>query len=127
MNRWIGKSLCFFIHFAKKQRWLVFNKTDVLGKEESTKKAAEIVERLGWKDKYYLISAVNQEGIKPLCWDLMAYINENPREHVEQVKEKIEFMWDDYHQQAIEEAFKDDDFDDWDEADEEGVETFYEK
>ncbi|WP_392552462.1 Obg family GTPase CgtA [Orbus wheelerorum] len=114
---------------AKKQRWLVFNKADVLGKEESANKAAEIVAKLGWEDKYYLISAVNQEGVKPLCWDLMTYINDHPREQeqAEQPKEKVEFMWDDYHQQAIEDASEDDDFDDWDESDEEGVETFYEK
>lgn len=114
----------------QKPRWLVFNKSDVLGKEESTKRADEIAKQLGWDDKYYLISAVNQEGVKPLCWDLMSYINEHPREQAqsEQPKEKVEFMWDDYHQQVIDQAIEDDDdFDDWDESDEDGVETVYVK
>lgn len=114
---------------ANKPRWLVFNKMDVLGAEESAKRAAEIAKALDWQDKYYLISAVNHEGVKALCWDLMEYMNAHPREaeQEESSPEKVEFMWDDYHQQAMDEAFDDDDFDDWDESDEEGVEFIYKK
>ncbi|XKM13229.1 Obg family GTPase CgtA [Orbaceae bacterium ac157xtp] len=115
---------------AAKPRWLVFNKIDVLGEEESAKRAKEIAEALNWQDKYYLISAVNQQGIKPLCWDLMTYINEHPREQEEkEEKQKVEFMWDDYHQQIINETIENDDDldDDWDEADEEGIEFVYKK
>ncbi|MXF78699.1 GTPase ObgE, partial [Escherichia coli] len=43
--------------------------------------------------------------------------------------EKVEFMWDDYHRQQLEEleAEEDDEDwdDDWDEDDEEGVEFIY--
>lgn len=114
---------------ANKPRWLVFNKIDVIGQEEAELRAQRVIEQLGWQDKYYLISAVNHTGIKSLCWDLMTYINEHPRELElkEAKKEKVEFMWDDYHQQAMEEAFEDDDFDEWDESDEEGVEIVYKK
>ncbi|WP_276893474.1 Obg family GTPase CgtA [Frischella perrara] len=113
---------------AKKTRWLVFNKIDVIGQEEAELKAKQIAEQLGWEDNYYLISAVNHEGVKSLCWDLMTYINEHPREQEQQeVKnEKVEFMWDDYHQQVLDEVF-DEDFEDWDESDEEGVEIIYKK
>ncbi len=113
---------------AKKPRWLVFNKIDVIGQEEAELKAKQIAEQLGWEDNYYLISAVNHEGVKSLCWDLMTYINEHPREQEQQeVKnEKVEFMWDDYHQQVLDEVF-DEDFEDWDESDEEGVEIIYKK
>ncbi|MDF7670592.1 Obg family GTPase CgtA [Orbaceae bacterium ESL0721] len=112
---------------ANKPRWLVFNKIDVLGEEESKKRAAEIVEALGWEGKYYLISAINHEGVKALCWDLMAYIDAHPREtkEITAQPEKVEFMWDDYHQQVMEEAYEDDD--DWDEEDDEGVEIIYKK
>lgn len=114
---------------AKKPRWLVFNKIDVLGEEESAKRAKAVVDALGWTDQYYMISAVNREGVKPLCWDLMTFINEHPREleQEELPAEKAEFMWDDYHKQAMENAIvdDDDDWDDWDEEDEEGVETIY--
>ena len=114
---------------ANKPRWLVFNKMDVLGREESEKRAAEIAQALNWDDKYYVISAVNREGVKALCWDLMEYINAHPRETEEENNspEKVEFMWDDYHQQVMDDALDDDDFDDWDESDEEGVEFIYQK
>jgi GTPase len=113
---------------ANKPRWLVFNKVDVLGEEESLKRAAEIANALNWDDKYYTISAINHEGVKTLCWDLMEYINAHPREmeQEEPSSEKVEFMWDDYHQQVIDETF-DSDFDDWDESKEEGVEFIYQK
>lgn len=117
---------------ANKPRWLVFNKSDVLGQEASEQRAKEIVESLGWHDKYYVISAANREGIKPLCWDLMHFINAHPREEeaVQDKPEKVEFMWDDYHQQTLNHAEvddDDDDFDDWDEADDEGIEFIYKK
>ena len=59
----------------------------------------------------------------------MEYINTHPRETEEENNspEKVEFMWDDYHQQVMDEALDDDDFDDWDESDEEGVEFIYQK
>lgn len=107
---------------AQKPRWLVFNKIDVLGKDESEKRAKEIVKQLGWDDKYYFISAINREGVKTLCWDLMTYINEHPRELEETKKEKVEFMWDDYHQQAIEGAIENEDLDDWDEESDDNIE-----
>ena len=44
--------------------------------------------------------------------------------------EKVEFMWDDYHRQQLEEIAEEDDEDwddDWDEDDEEGVEFIYKR
>lgn len=109
---------------AQKPRWLVFNKIDVLGDEAAQQKAQEIVKALDFQGDYYLISALNHEGVKKLCWHLMDYIEAHPRViEAEAAPEKVEFMWDDYHQQALDEADLDDD--DWDEADEEGVEIIY--
>jgi GTP-binding protein len=49
----------------------------------------------------------------------------------EQKPEKVEFMWDDYHRQQLEEAELEEDDedwdDDWDEDDEEGVEFIYKR
>ena len=117
---------------AKKPRWLVFNKMDILGKEETEQRAKKIAEALNWQDKIYFISAINREGVKPLCWDLMTYLNEHPREkEVDKAADKVEFMWDDYHQQVLQSELHndelEDDWDDWDESDEEGVETVYQK
>ncbi|WP_404461569.1 Obg family GTPase CgtA [Providencia rettgeri] len=118
---------------AAKPRWLVFNKIDILGEEESAIRAAEIAKAMGWEDKFYMISAVNHEGVKALCWDIMEFMNTQPRdmattEDIQQA-EKVEFMWDDYHKEQLSGAEDvDDDWDDdWDEDDDEGVEIIYQK
>ncbi|MCW2257373.1 GTP-binding protein [Providencia alcalifaciens] len=118
---------------ASKPRWLVFNKVDILGQEESALRAAEIAKVMGWEDKYYMISAVNHEGVKALCWDIMEFMETQPRNMTvtedEKQPEKVEFMWDDYHKEQLEasEELDDDWDDDWDEDDDEGVEFIYQK
>ena len=119
----------------QKPRWLVFNKADLLDEEEAASRAKAIAEALGWTEKYYVISAANRSGVNALCWDLMSFIIANPKEAELEAKqpEKVEFMWDDYHRQQLEETQpeaeeEDDDWDDdWDEDDEEGVETVYQR
>ncbi|SUB81259.1 GTP-binding protein Obg [Pragia fontium] len=118
---------------AEKPRWLVFNKVDLVDEEEAQARAKTIAEALGWEDKYYLISAANREGVTALCWDVMAFLNANPKikELEETAPEKVEFMWDDYHRTQLEspqDEVDDEDWDDdWDEDDEDGVETVYER
>lgn len=118
---------------AEKPRWLVFNKVDILGAEESAARAAEIAKAMGWEDKYYMISAVNHEGVKALCWDIMEFMETQPRNMAvtedEKQPEKVEFMWDDYHKEQLEgaEDLDDDWDDDWDDEDDEGVEIIYQK
>ncbi|MDR0805381.1 MAG: Obg family GTPase CgtA [Enterobacteriaceae bacterium] len=121
---------------AEKPRWLVFNKVDLIDEEEAQTRAKTIAEALGWEGKYYLISAVNREGVTALCWDVMAFLNEHPKvvELEEAAPEKVEFMWDDYHRKQLENSAEtsdedDDDWDDddWDEDDEDGVEIIYER
>ncbi len=116
---------------ANKPRWLVFNKIDVIGQEEAERRAKEIAEGMGWEGEYFLISAANREGVTALCWEVMKFINENPK-HMsveEAVPEKVEFMWDDYHREQLAEVEEDedDDWDDWDDEDDEGVEIIYER
>ncbi|GKX56633.1 GTPase Obg [Leminorella grimontii] len=121
---------------AQKPCWLVFNKVDLLDKDEAEASAKAIADALGWEDKYYLISAANREGVTALCWDVMAFLNANPKalEEEESGPEKAEFMWDDYHRDQLNnpEAHvvdDDDDWDDddWDEEDDDGVEIIYER
>lgn len=116
----------------QKPRWLVFNKVDLLDEEEAQARAKAIVEALGWDEKYYLISAANRVGVNALCWDVMSFIVANPKAaELEEIQtEKVEFMWDDYHREALEnvEPEEEDDLDDdWDEDDEEGVEFIYQR
>lgn len=57
---------------ANKPRWLVLNKIDLLPLEELEHKRADIVQRLNWHGPVYAISALEQQGVRVLCYDLMA-------------------------------------------------------
>lgn len=82
---------------------------------------------MAWEDKYYRISALNRLGTQELCYDLMEFIEQLPREiEIEEEKqEKVEFKWDDYHAEQVKRHQKDDDDDDddwedWNEDDYDG-------
>lgn len=117
---------------AQKPRWLVFNKVDLLDAEEAKEKAKAIVDALGWDENYYMIAAINQEGVKKLCWNIMEFLNVTPREQdivaTKVEPEKVDFMWDDYHKEQLENPdFEEDDDDDWDEEDDDGIEFIYQR
>ncbi|MGP2411221.1 Obg family GTPase CgtA [Yersinia sp. 2553 StPb PI] len=119
-------------NLAEKSRWLVFNKIDLIGTEEAEVRAKAIVEALGWEDKYYMISAANRDNVNALCWDVMKFLNTQPKAMAiaESAPEKVEFMWDDYHREQlaeVEAAAVEEDDDDWDEEDDDGVEFIYER
>lgn len=99
---------------AEKPRWLVFNKVDLVDQDEAEKSARAIVTALGWEDKFYMVSAFNREGVNALCWDIMKFLNSQPRVIPvgANVAEKAEFMWEDYHHEQIAAAKAEDDWDD---------------
>ncbi|MBA5684173.1 Obg family GTPase CgtA [Photobacterium damselae subsp. damselae] len=112
-----------------KPRWLVFNKVDLMPEDEANEKIQEILDALAWEDKYYRISALNRLGTQELCYDLMEFIEQLPREiEIEEEKqEKVEFKWDDYHAEQVKRHQKDDDDDDWEDWNEDDydVEIIY--
>ena len=113
---------------ADKPRWLVFNKIDATLEEERQEIIDGILERLGWDEGYFQISAATGENVSELCREIMDFIEKAPREEevVEAEDEEVKFKWDDYHQEALANAWDDDDWDDdWSEEDEEGVEIIY--
>ncbi|EKA96249.1 Obg family GTPase CgtA [Proteus mirabilis] len=116
---------------AQKPRWLVFNKVDLLDADEAKQKAQAIVDALGWEGDYYMIAAINQEGVKKLCWDIMEFLKVTPREQdiatALATEEKVDFMWDDYHKEQLENPDFEDDDEDWDEEDDDGVEFIYQR
>ncbi|CNE79079.1 Obg family GTPase CgtA [Yersinia nurmii] len=119
-------------NLAEKPRWLVFNKVDLLDQAEAEERAKAIADALGWEDKYYMISAANREGVNALCWDVMNFLNTQPKAMAiaETAPEKVEFMWDDYHREQlaeVEDEAKDEWDDDWNEEDDDGVEFIYER
>lgn len=111
---------------ANKPRWIVFNKVDLLPEDEAQAKIEAILEALAWEDDYYCISALNRMGTKELTYDLMKQIESMPVEVFEEdetdtEEKKVEFKWDDYHEQQVKKAESsdddDDDWDDWNEDD----------
>jgi len=108
---------------AAKPRWLVFNKVDLMPAEEAQEKIQEILDALGWEGEYFQISAVNKQGTKELCYKLADFMETLPREIEEAEEEdKVDFMWDDYHKDAMsgKNVVTDDDWDDWDDEEDDG-------
>ncbi len=65
----------------QKPRWLVFNKIDMLAKEEGKRICEEFINSMGWKGKSFVISALSGKGCKELTYAIM--------EHLEQKREVV--------------------------------------
>ncbi|TPH12194.1 Obg family GTPase CgtA [Litorilituus lipolyticus] len=103
---------------ANKPRWIVFNKLDLLLEEEAEELTNSILEGLDWQGNVFSISAFNKMGTEELCQRVMTFIEELPDEVEETVEDKaVEFKWDTYHQDAMDDLGDDLDDDDWDEDD----------
>ena len=106
---------------AKKPRWLVLNKLDLLLEEEAKEVTDRIVSELDWQDRVFSISASSKVGTKELTEELMTFIDTLPDVEVELSDEEkaVEFKWDAYHQEVLSEVDDGDelDDDDWDEDD----------
>ncbi|HEY7739319.1 MAG TPA: GTPase ObgE [Steroidobacteraceae bacterium] len=61
----------FSPELAKKPRWLVLNKIDLLPGAERERRCAEIVRRLRFKGRVFRISGATGEGTKQLCQAVM--------------------------------------------------------
>jgi GTP-binding protein len=59
----------------ERPRWLVLNKADLLLEEEQQVAAQAVIDELGWKDRWYLISAISREGTWPIMLDVMAFFD----------------------------------------------------
>jgi len=66
----------FSATLAARDRWLVFNKLDMVPDEEREKRCSDVLEKLGWDGPVYQISALNSEGLDALCWDIMRWIED---------------------------------------------------
>lgn len=64
----------FDSQLAQKERWLVFNKIDLISSKETDRLCDKIVTELSWAGPVYKISALNREGTQRLCWELMQWL-----------------------------------------------------
>lgn len=66
----------FSPELAEKERWLVFNKMDLLLEEERIACIDEVLKALKWHGPYFVISAATSEGTSALCQAIMVRLNE---------------------------------------------------
>jgi GTP-binding protein len=66
-----------------KPRWLVLNKADLLPEDERQAVAKGIIDELGWKDRWYRVSAIGREGTWPIMLDVMAFFDRQNEEAAE--------------------------------------------
>ena len=67
----------------ERERWLVFNKIDLIAPEEREKAAKAIVRKLKWKGPWYLVSAIARENTWPICLDIQRFFDERRRDAAE--------------------------------------------
>jgi GTP-binding protein len=64
---------------AKKARWLVFNKADLLEPKEARKRAEALVKKLRWTQPWFVIAAINGDGTKDLTYKVMEHVETQRR------------------------------------------------
>ena len=69
----------FAADLGKKERWLVINKIDLLEPKEAERRTKDIVRRLRWKGRVFMISGATGAGTDELKQAVMRYLEENPR------------------------------------------------
>lgn len=75
---------CFSSEVAAKERWLVFNKVDLLTEDEAMRRCAAIVKQLDWHKPVFMVAAINKLGTQQLCYQLMDYLEEQrQKEHAD--------------------------------------------
>ncbi|HTF98062.1 MAG TPA: Obg family GTPase CgtA [Cellvibrio sp.] len=61
---------------AKRERWLLLNKIDLLPPDEVEERCQAVVDELGWTGPVFRISALNREGTMPLAGKAMDLLEE---------------------------------------------------
>jgi len=74
----VGELKKFSPDLAKKNRWLVLNKIDLMPPEECEERCREIVRRLRFKGPVFRISGVTGAGTRQLCQAAMNHLEQQP-------------------------------------------------
>jgi GTP-binding protein len=59
---------------AKKPRWLILNKSDLLDEKERDKRARALVKKLKWTKPWFVIAGINGEGCKEVTFKVMEFL-----------------------------------------------------
>ncbi len=77
----------FDADLAKRPRWLVMNKIDMLPEDECERRVQDIVKRLRWGRKpWFAVSAHSGVGTEQVCRKAMAFIDAERRDAAEQAE-----------------------------------------
>jgi GTP-binding protein len=79
----IGELERFSSDLARRPRWLVFNKIDLLSEDDADRRVNAVVEALDWDGPVYRISALAGKGTQDLCAEIMAYLESRDRDERE--------------------------------------------
>jgi GTP-binding protein len=64
---------------AKKPRWLVFNKADLLDPAQRLKRAQALVKKLRWTKPWFVVSAIDGEGCREVTFKVMEVLEKERR------------------------------------------------
>jgi len=70
----------FSAELAKRERWLVLNKVDLVPPEELDGRCRELVRRLRFKGRVFRISGATGEGTRELCQAVMRFLDDRERD-----------------------------------------------
>ncbi len=59
---------------AKRERWLVLNKLDLIPEEEREERCQQVIDKLNWTGPVYSVAAINKQGTFKLSADIMEHI-----------------------------------------------------
>jgi GTP-binding protein len=74
----------------EKPRWLVMNKGDLMDEGERQARAQEIVAELGWKEPWFVTSALSREGTWPIMLRVQQFFDDNKRDAAEAAEDAAE-------------------------------------
>ena len=72
---------------VEKPRWLVLNKIDYVSEDEAELRRKDIVKALKWKGPVYMISALKNQGVQTLMYDIMNFLEQQKAQQQEQSDE----------------------------------------
>ncbi|WP_426688488.1 Obg family GTPase CgtA [Rhodanobacter ginsengiterrae] len=67
----------------ERPRWLVLNKADMLAEDERQAVAEQIVAELGWKEPWFMVSAIARENTMAVCQQVQRFFESQREESVE--------------------------------------------
>lgn len=80
----------FSPELATKERWLVFNKIDLLPEAEAETVYNRVVKALKWKGPVFKIAAISRTGTEALCYRIMDHIEHMRKQDNEQPTQQTE-------------------------------------